>query len=90
MFKHSKAYYLLILLQVLSVINGVIHLVNKNWLGTTTAIGLFIIFMPNKANLQFYSRGKGEVLKEDNGVHSSLRYFGLFILFVSILLDLLT
>jgi len=90
MFKLTKAHYLLLSLQALAAINGFIHLQNKNWLGATIALGLFIIFMPSKANAQFYSGNKDEALQKDNRIHMSLRYFGLFILLISLTLDLLT
>jgi|GEM_PF-2039646 len=89
MLKLTKAHYLLISLQVLSLINGLIHLGDKNWLGAGVALGLFIIFMPSRANIQFYSWRRDEVLKTDKRIDRSLRYLGLLILLAFLSLDLL-
>jgi hypothetical protein len=88
MLKLTKAHYLLISLQVLSLVNGLIHIGEQNWFGAGIALGLFIIFMPSKANIQFYSRKRYEALDNNTRTHMTLRYFGIFILLLSLSLDL--
>ena len=94
-FKLTKTHYLLIILQVLALVTGLIHLENKNWPGVGIALGLFIVLIPNKANIQLYSVGISNAFKKqkknssNRGIEMKLRYFGISVLLVSFLLDVL-